>query len=78
MFRGAESWIKYAVWTQMPPSFRLQLETMDVLTNAKVKFYFNILVLDKKKYELLNVDIIQQHSKNGWLYSWGIKRKPNG
>ncbi len=35
-FTGAESWIKYAVWTQMPPVFRLALETMDIITSPKV------------------------------------------
>ena len=34
-FHGAESWIKYAVWTQMPPAFRLALETMDVICSPK-------------------------------------------
>ena len=36
-FQGAESWIKYAVWTQMPPAFRLALETMDVICSPKVR-----------------------------------------
>ena len=37
LFRGAEGWIKYAVWTQMPPQFRVQLETMDVIVEPKVR-----------------------------------------
>ena len=36
MFTGAESWIKYAIWTQMPPAMRVTLETMDVFTQPKV------------------------------------------
>ncbi len=36
-FDGAESWIKYAVWTQMPAQFRLALETMDVICSPKVR-----------------------------------------
>ncbi|XP_064632876.1 actin-related protein 8-like [Lineus longissimus] len=35
MFEGAQSWLQYRIWTQMPGHFRLQLETMDVITRPK-------------------------------------------
>ena len=35
-FPMAQSWLQYLIWTQMPGAFRLQLETQDILTNAKV------------------------------------------
>ena len=36
MFAGAQSWLQYLVWTQMPAHMRLALETMDVITKPKV------------------------------------------
>jgi actin-related protein 8 len=35
MFPGAQSWLQYLVWTNMPASMRLALETMDVITKPK-------------------------------------------
>ncbi|XP_074646426.1 actin-related protein 8-like [Tubulanus polymorphus] len=32
---SANSWLQYRIWTQMPSHFRLQLETMDVITSPK-------------------------------------------
>ena len=37
MFPGTDSWIKYLIWTQMPATFRAQMETMDVFTEPKVR-----------------------------------------
>jgi len=36
LFAGAQSWLQYLVWMHMPPHMRLTLETMDVITKAKV------------------------------------------
>jgi len=35
-FLGAQSWLQYLLWIQMPPHVRLSLETMDVYTRPKV------------------------------------------
>ena len=37
MFRGAQGWIQHRLWSQLPAQFRYTLETMDVITRAKVK-----------------------------------------
>ena len=42
MFPGADSWIKYLIWTQMPAHFRSQMETMDVFTEPKVEQWIAI------------------------------------
>jgi len=36
MFPSAQSWLQYLVWTNMPASMRLALETMDIITKPKV------------------------------------------
>lgn len=40
MFEGAQTWLQYQVWMQMPVQHRVALETMDVITRPKVTEYF--------------------------------------
>ena len=37
MFSGAQSWLQYTIWTQMPPHIRMTLDVMDVITRPKVR-----------------------------------------
>ncbi|CAH1797829.1 unnamed protein product [Owenia fusiformis] len=34
-FEGSQAWLQYRIWTKMPAHYRIQLETMDVITKAK-------------------------------------------
>ena len=81
-FHGAESWIKYAVWTQMPPAFRLALETMDVICSPKEMdpmvaswkgwCYFELLrhstepVDPSKEWEKQGVKILRERAPFVW------------
>ena len=44
MYNDAESWLQYRIWSQMPARYRSQLETMDVLTKAKVSMMVRAVV----------------------------------
>ena len=37
MFPGLHGWLHYLLWTQMPHNLRLTLESLEVVTQTKVK-----------------------------------------
>ena len=37
MFPGAQSWLQFLLWAQMPAQARLSLESMDVIVRPKVR-----------------------------------------